>query len=347
MNRLHSASILSFCLLMLTGCLHKSGDKNDTIYSFGSHSSSTVVADNTNNNDEVDPVTSDDPATVNCEVTPVPLKKFTRIQVTYGLLDEGAFIPGESGGLLPIKLSEPATQGTTTIQIDPIVTTTSLIEDQLLTYLGSNGFYSVGQIQSITTDTITLKEPLIYDLAAGDNSLWNFYDDPSHANNIGFTALADFAYNNAFDVLEPNKVHALLGDSWFRRNGETPFANRLLERLPSGSVIQNEGLGGDSLSDLLVRVDDVLANYNPDYVWINSSINDYFDDVTAEQYKARMKELIGKIQAVGKIAIVMDPAPGSPTQVTSDVTTPSFNILHQRYATQILDLLAEATACNP
>jgi lysophospholipase L1-like esterase len=92
---------------------------------------------------------------------------------------------------------------------------------------------------------------------------------------------------------------------------------------------------------LLARTDAVITNYNPDYVWISSSINDFFDGVTQEQYKARMQNIISKVQQSNAIAIVMDPAPGPPNQATDEGVT--FTTLSQRYATQILDLLAEAT----
>ena len=352
MNRLQPVSIISFCLLILTGCLHSDKDKNNTNHSVRTEPTTAVVTNNTGNtgntgnddkqDDKGNVSTPSTPSTpsidvVICEATPEPINKFIRVQTTYGLLDEGAFIPGESGGLLPLTLTAPALQGETVINVDSAI---PLVDKQLLTYLGTNGEYSVGKVKSTTDNTITLEEPLLFDLAADDNSLWNFYDDAVHANNNGFRALADFGFNTALDVLEPNKVHALLGDSWFRRNGETPFADRLLERLPSGSVIQNEGIGGHSLCGLLARVDNVIDTYNPNYVWINSSINDSFDEVTQEQYKARMQTLISKIQEAGAIAIVMDPAPGILTQSTSDGVT--FTTLSRRYASQILDLLAEA-----
>lgn len=337
MNRLLSLSLISFCLLILTGCPHK--DKDDTNRFGSNHNPTTVIPNNAGNNIDP-PIDSGD--IVNCEATPVQINKFIRVQSTYGLLNEGAFISGETGGLLPIELTAQASQGDVIISVD---STTSLVDQQLLTYLGTNNRYGVGRIESITEKTITLEDELPFDLAVGSNSLWNFYDDAAHANTVGFKALADFGFNTAFDVLEPNKVHVLLGDSWFRRNEETAFADRLLERLPSGSVIKNEGIGGHSLCGLLARVDAVLNTHNPDYVWINSSINDSFDEVTQEQYKARMQSLIGKIQKPetpesGAIAIVMDPAPGILTESTSDNI--SFTTLSRRYAVQIQDLLSEA-----
>ena len=227
--------------------------------------------------------------------------------------------------------------GDTVIAVD---STVSIVDKQLLTYLGTNGRYFVGQVKSTTANSITLEEPVVYDLAANDASLWNFYKDASHPNEAGSKALADFAFSTAYPVIEANKVHVLLGDSWFRHFGETPFADRLQERLPGGSIIINEGIGGHSLCGLLARTEASLANNNPNYVWISSSINDFFDGVTQEQYKARMQNIISLVQASGAIAIVMDPAPGPLNQATDEGVT--FTTLSRRYATQILDLLEEA-----
>ncbi|MGB1310438.1 MAG: SGNH/GDSL hydrolase family protein, partial [Leucothrix sp.] len=88
-------------------------------------------------------------------------------------------------------------------------------------------------------------------------------------------------------------------------------------------------------------VDEVINTHNPQYVWINSSINDYYDGVTQTQYKARMQTLIGKVQASGASAIVIDPAPGMLDESTADGRR--FTLLSDRYATQILDLLAETS----
>ncbi len=348
MNRILLIGLFSYCLLALTGCyLHDDHKKND------SHAPTTVVVV-TDSGDGGDDDKNDDKDTggdggdggdstdiVNCEANPSEINEFVRVQLTYGLLYEGAFLAGESGGLLPLNITAPAAAGATVITVD---STVGLVNGQLLSYLGTNNRYSVGKVVNLSSNSITLEDPLLFDLAANNTSLWNFYDDASHANEAGFKALADFGFNTAYSVLEPNKVHLLLGDSWFRRNGETPFQNRLLERLPSGSVIQNEGIGGHSLCGLLGRVDDAINTHNPDYVWINSSINDFFDGVTQEQYKDRMQTLIGKVQAAGAIAIVMDPAPGPLNQSTDDGIT--FTTLSRRYATQILDLLAETQAAE-
>jgi len=338
MNRLLWIGIISSCLLILTGCHHKDHDHHD--HTVDSDTPTPVVppVNNPGGGNGGGGSGGEGPGDiVSCEAAPSPIKKFVRVQLTYGLLDEGAFLAGESGGTLPLTITSPASEGATTLSVD---STVSLVDKQLLTYLGTNNRYHVAQIASTTDNIITLTEPLRFDIAAGTGSLWNFYDDEVHPNQFGSRALADFSFNSAFSVLEPNKVHVLLGDSWFKRNGESPVAERLLERLPSGSVIQNEGIGGYSLCGLLGRVDGVIDSYNPDYVWISSSINDSFDEVTQEQYKARLQTLIHKVQASGAIAIVWDPAPGILNQATDAGV--SFTVLSQRYATQIFNLLAEA-----
>ena len=379
MNRILMMSLISSFLLILTGCQDdkdKSQHSHDSNANSSSTSSSTttqapttVITTTSNTDDKKDDKKEDEGVTDNqstedntndtntdentsdnnqtntdpqdlvvCEADPQPIKKFVRIQSTYGLLDAVPFYGTESGGPLALEITEPASAGSSVISV---TSTTGLVNDQLVTYYGTNDRYSVGQVSSLTSTQITLKEPLLYDLAANDASLWNFYDDAAHPNEFGLKALADFGFAYAFDVIEPNKVHALVGDSWFKRFGVTPLEDRLLERLPFGSVIQNEGIGGHSLCGLLGRIDNIIDTYNPDYVWINSSINDYFDGVTQEEYKDRMQTLIARVQASDATAIVYDPAPGLLNQTTEDGL--SFTMLAHRYAVQILELLRDAS----
>ena len=342
MNRLLSMSLFSSCLLILTGCNFHNDNKHKK-NTVSNHAPTVIVSNNDDDkkDDKVDTDNTDntdnDNGIVSCSPPLGPIKKFIRVQITYGLLDATPLLPFETGGTLPLKVTAAVSQGETVIPVD---STQSLVDQQLLTYLGTNGVYSVVKIRSTTSDTITLTKPLPYALAAGDDKLWNFYDDAAHPNNPGFKAWADYSFNSAFDILETNQVHALLGDSWFQRNGQSTFADRLLERLPSGSIIKNEGIGGNTLCDLYARVDGVINTHNPNVVWINSSINDFFDGVTQAEYKARMQALIYRVQTAGAIAVVMDPAPGLVNISTPDGRT--FTTLSQRYAQQVLDLLAEA-----
>ena len=330
MNKFLWINLTFACLFILAGC----NDKNHYFNTAASANHAPTVVINSGGSSGPADLGTD---LVDCEASPpTTINEFIRVQLTYGLLSEGPFIPGESGGVLPITITSAVSAGATEI---PVSDTVSLVKDQLLTYVGTNDRYYVGQIKSITGNKITLVNPLVYNLAAGNESLWNFYLDPAHPNEFGGKALADFAFTAAFGVIQGNKSHVLLGDSWFKHFGETPFENRLAERLPYGSIINNEGIGGYSLCGLLSRIDSVLRTHKPDYVWINSSINDFFDEVTREEYKARMKTLIGKVQTAGATAIVMDPAPGILNQETSDGI--SFTVLSRRYSMQILKLLAE------
>ena len=331
MNKFLWINLTFACLFILAGCNDKNNHHFDT--TTNAIHAPTVVINSGGSSGSADLGTD----LVDCEAAaPVTIDPFIRVQLTYGLLNEGPFIPGESEGVLPITITSPVSAGATEI---PVSDTVALVKDQLLTYVGTNDRYYVGQIQSLSDNKITLVDPLVYNLAAGNESLWNFYFDAAHPNEFGGKALADFGFNAAFEVIQGNKTHVLLGDSWFKHFGQTPFENRLAERLPYNSTIKNEGIGGYSLCGLLSRIDSVLETHNPDYVWINSSINDFFDEVTQEEYKARMKTLIGKIQTDGATAIVMDPAPGILNQETSDGI--SFTILSRRYAMQILNLLAD------
>ena len=144
------------------------------------------------------------------------------------------------------------------------------------------------------------------------------------------------------EPITPNATHVLFGDSWFDANSETnqpEIENHLKTRLPDATII-NAGVGGNTVCDLLARFDTDVVPLNPDYVWINSSINDYYNDVSRVDFKLRMQYLISKVQSINATALVMDSAPASGTsQAGSDL-----RVLSNGYAGAVLELLEAASA---
>ncbi len=243
---------------------------------------------------------------------------------------------GELGGLDTLTVTTDAAQGDTVLNLD---STTNLVPGQLLTYVGSNGFYRAARIDAVNGGKVSISSGLGLETAIPAGSqVSNFYNDPTHPNVNGYRAIADFGYRSSRPI-EPNLTHVLLGDSWFdkdERSGAAAFENQLQTRLP-GAKIVNAGIGGNTLCDLLERFDNDVASQDPQYVWINSSINDYFNDVSPQDYKTRMQILISKVQAIGAKAIVFDSAP-STSMSPSGI---DLNSVSNAYASAVLDLYTE------
>jgi len=240
--------------------------------------------------------------TASCEAEATDINPFVRVQLHYGLMFDTPFINDEVGGLDSIKITEDAPQNSTILKLE---STIGLKSGQLITYLGTDGFNRVAKVGDISA----------------------------------YKAVADFGVRSAFPIV-PNQKHVLLGDSWFdtsESTGTTAFEDQLNSRL-SGSTIINAGIGGNTLCDLINRFESDVATQIPQYVWINSSINDYFNDVSASDYKTRMQFLIGKVQALGATAIVYDSAPAVGTSFGGNDLT----VLSNRYAFALLELFEEA-----
>ena len=277
--------------------------------------------------------------TVSCTATAETIATFTRVEMHYGLLKGQGFVSdvdgqAETEGLETYTVNSSANAGATLINV---ASTSGLVTGQLITYLASNAVYRVAQVESLTDTQITITESsaIVSGLNAGE-TLWNFYEDPDHPNTVGAHAIADFA--NTFvsgDTNASEGTHVLLGDSWFSNNG---FDSYVMENLPNATII-NESVGGDTLCDLLSRFDSNVTASEADFVWINSSTNDYFKDVSQEDYKLRMQNLIAKVQSIGAKAIVFDSTPAPAGTTDSGII---FDTLANRYSEQIQNLLNEA-----
>lgn len=226
--------------------------------------------------------------------------QFKPIPLHTELLHGQSAIWGESGGELPMTLAQAAAIGATELEM---VETYSLFAKQLITYLSEDGEYYTSQVASVDGNTINLFKALEAPIAQGQN-LWNFYGDDSHANKLGFRAVADFAIREA-GLANLNKgKHVLMGDSWFDQP-DNDLPARLAERL-NDAVIVNKSIGGFTSADVLANFDSNVANQNPDFVWVLVGINDATSDVPVADYLSNMQIILAKIRSVGAQPVVLD-----------------------------------------
>jgi lysophospholipase L1-like esterase len=99
----------------------------------------------------------------------------------------------ESGGVAAYMASVAAAVGDRTIVLN---TTPTLYANQLIVFQSSDGQYYTAVIKSISTATLTLKQPLIASIPAG-GLVSNFYSDEDHPNRYGYYAMVDDALRAA------------------------------------------------------------------------------------------------------------------------------------------------------
>jgi len=220
------------------------------------------------------------------------------VDMHYGLLYGQSHIWEETGGYLPLNVSSNAYTGSKVIALS---NTTGLLESQLITYRGSDSQYYTAQIQIINENQITLTTALAADVWTGETA-WNFYDDPSHPNYRGSQAIADYAIRRVGAGNLNFGKHVLFGDSWFSHG---TIRDRLDEQLSNAQII-NLGVGGRTSTNLLETFDSEVTGYAPDFVWIITGTNDYWQSISAATYKQNMQTLINKIQTLGAMPIIID-----------------------------------------
>lgn len=223
-----------------------------------------------------------------------------RVYMHYNLLKGQHHNWRDSGGYLPLNLAENAYKGSYSINL---VSSQSLRPSQLLTYRGSDSEYYTATIQSIRGNTVNLSTPLEKNVWYGGNA-WNFYANASHPNYRGYRAISDYAVRSLGRGNLNYGTHALLGDSWF---SEGTIRSRLQESLSNATII-NLGIGGHTSDDLVARFDRDVPEHNPDFVWILTGTNDYWNYISAAQYKQNIKSLIRKIERLGAKAIIIGPS---------------------------------------
>ena len=205
-----------------------------------------------------------------------------RVPMHYQILLGQSHVWNEVGGIQTLTLFENAPEGSSSLKV---ISSAALVPQQLITYRGDNGDFYSAQVQSINNNILILATPLVQNVSVGINA-WNFYDDGAHPNWAGSQAIADYSIRYlGFNRLNQG-VHVLLGDSWFSRDS---IYERLKQRLPAASI-SNKGIGGHTASDLLSRFNNDVSPLNPNFVWIMTSTNDYWRNVSAEAYKQNMKQ---------------------------------------------------------
>jgi lysophospholipase L1-like esterase len=158
-----------------------------------------------------------------------------------------------------------------------------------------------------------------------------------------------------------------LGDSltWGGYGGD--FVAEIADRLPEHEII-NAGVGGDTVVNLLRRVDDVLERHEPDAMFVMVGGNDstswsmpqtrgYYkkskniDDgyVSPDEFEQAYRDLLQRIQ----LAFVQPLIGIAPTEYSRDLVEarkPYHERVHQLAETMnipVLDLAAELTPENP
>ena len=316
--------------IFLSACMSDSGSPSQT--SNNNTGSSTVTPTRTPTSPTVTPTPTPTTAPTSLAVASPPATVNTsawlRIPMHYRLLLGKPHIWGETGGNQGLNVRSYAASGSSSLSL---ASTAGLIRGQLISYRGRNSQYYSAQIQSISNNNLQLTTPLQQDVFVGTNA-WNFYKDGSHPNRIGSYAIADFAIRRVgWSRLNQGK-HVLLGDSWFSQND---IFQRLRQRLPAANF-SNKGVGGNTAGNLLSRFNGDVAWQNPNYVWILTGTNDYWQDVGAVTYKNNMRQLINRVRGLGATPIVFDSSVG-PLNYGSDTKTR----LSRSYVTAVDQLAGE------
>ncbi len=242
------------------------------------------------------------------------VKKFSHVKMHNELLNNQSIVWGERGShsdaVQSLNIRAQASKGSSVLKV---TSTDELLVNQLLVYQATNGNYYIAQIRSMPDSrTINLVEPLEEAVTTGAKA-WNFYANTSHPNRYGYRAIADFIVKSQNMGANTTGRHVLLGDSWFDQPNH--LEARLNQKLPSATII-NQGIGGNTTQDLVDRFDNDVTPNSPDTVWILAGTNDYWQGVTAAQYKSNLQTLIDKSKAIGAEVIIIDSSVGAGTGAT-------------------------------
>jgi len=249
----------------------------------------------------------------------------SRISMHVDFLKNQPLLWGEATGTQNTWVARAAAAGSSQLTTNGGMT---IVNNQLISYLSTNGQYYTVAVSRSSGNTIYLKTALPAPIGQWSR-VWNFYRDGAHPNTFGFRSLTDFALrNNDISALNSGK-HILLGDSWFTSAG---IKERLTTRLRNAKIV-NKGIGGSNSAALLERFDSDVGSQNPNVVWIIAGTNDYYQGVSVEKYKANMKKLIDKVTAIGAKAMVFDSSVAPSMSGSNALTEKS----HQ-YAKALADL---------
>jgi len=264
--------------------------------------------------------------------TELPPLDFEIIPIHSGLLKERAYIWQEYEGLTNFTLENDAVAGDKILNLSEPAHFNEL---ELIVYQSASGQFYVTQVVTVKDKTITLLEPLKDDVNKG-NFLWNFYHDASHPNKAGYKALADFALRRLDLELLENKVHAFIGDSWLA----SKFLEKRIRHQINLTAGFNKAVHGRKSIDVLKSFDEDFKDnqFVPDYVWITLGTNDYWLDVSAEDYIKNIEAIIRKANNLGAKVIIFDSSVGP---LEWDSVTNSFKTVRKDLSNAYSKNLAE------
>ena len=134
------------------------------------------------------------------------------------------------------------------------------------------------------------------------------------------------------------KNHVLLGDSWFSWPAITEHLKR---RFPDATFI-NKGIGGNKANQLILRFGSDVVTHKPDYVWVMSGTNDYYDPEMGQQrFQQYINELKILSAAIGAQMIVFTPSVGDITYNVPPIGEQLGNSRHFALNTQYFDRIKE------
>jgi len=228
---------------------------------------------------------------------PEPQLNFSLLGLHYEVLHGQSQIFGEQPDTYYMSLAEPAFTGATSLVL---AENYDVKDGQLITYLASDGDYYTVATTNLNGRILSLKDPLA--VSTGENNIWNFYKDGSHPNWYGASSIADFAIRELDEEVLNSGKHLMLGDSWMQDGG---LVERLTERLDNTQIV-NKAVGGRTTENILDKFDEEVEGEYPDFVWVIAGTNDYFQDVSIEDYTENMRAIIEKINNIGAKPIVID-----------------------------------------
>ncbi|GMV56464.1 MAG: hypothetical protein AMXMBFR6_22690 [Betaproteobacteria bacterium] len=166
--------------------------------------------------------------------------------------------------------------------------------------------------QAILGTGRTMAVNLRYDLPTDGNVKIRAATQNEKGATFQVGAVRNFRVVEEFNTADfANRKHVLLGDSWFSWPAIT---KHLQERFPQATFI-NKGIGGNKASQLILRFGSDVVTQHPDYVWVMSGTNDYYDPekLGQQRFQQYISELKILTAAIGAQLIVFTPSVGDIT----------------------------------
>lgn len=141
-----------------------------------------------------------------------------------------------------------------------------------------------------------------------------------------------------------------LGDSTTKKNKYTngkpnhvDLINKALSEIYGSDVeVINSGVSGDTIEDMISRLDSAVLNYSPDLVIINTGINDATKNVPMDIFEETYRKVIEQIRDETDAEILLrtsNPTLGPKTnEILSERINPIVNSLAKEYDLGFVDL---------